>query len=141
MRRFVLITAMVVASASAHAGPSRSLTIGASHQQVATTADQAKTADAATTPVASQTGAAPADQAKPTDTPKYIHRPLAVDTTTVGDSPRGDAAAKSARRTPGRQDYAAHAGYAARPGMMPYRRHHWNAGRVIAALHRYGIYW
>jgi hypothetical protein len=119
MRRFVLITAMAVASVSAHAGPSRSLTIGASHQQVAATADQAR----------------------PADTPKYLHRPLAVDTTTIGDSPRGDDAAKSARRTRGRQDNAAHAGYAARPGMMQHRRHHWSAGRVIAALHRYGIYW
>jgi hypothetical protein len=150
MRKFVLVTAMLVASASAHAGPSsRSLTIGpSSNQQVAATADQSRTADAVT-PVSSQNGAAPAaaDQTRPAETPKYIHRPLAVDTTTIGDTPKADAAAKYGRRNaanPGygaRQSYAAHAGYAGRPGMMPHRRHHFSAGRIIAALHRYGIYW
>ena len=55
MRKFILITAMVLASATAHAGGQRSLTLASSEEP-------AKSAD---TSVA--------------ETPKYVERPSAVD--------------------------------------------------------------
>ena len=69
MRKFVLIAAMVLVSATAQAGASRSLTL-ASNDEV-TAAEQPKSADT------------------PVETPKYVARPAAVDTATP--APKGDA--------------------------------------------------
>jgi hypothetical protein len=66
MRKFVLIAAMVLASASAQAAGSRGLTL-ASNDEPATTAQPA-----------------PA----PADTPKYVERPSAVDTGATADQPK-----------------------------------------------------
>ena len=69
MRKFVLIAAMVLVSATAQAGASRSLTL-ASNDEV-TAAEQPKAAEA------------------PVEAPKYVERPAAVDTATP--APKGDA--------------------------------------------------
>jgi len=66
MRKFVLIAAMVLVSATAEAGQSRSL-ITASAEPIA--AETPKT-DQAATPAAT------------TETPKFVDRPAAVDATT-----------------------------------------------------------
>jgi len=58
MRKFILIAAMVLVSATAQAGVKRGLTMAANDEQPAAT-----------------------DQAKPAETPKYVARPAAVDTT------------------------------------------------------------
>jgi hypothetical protein len=63
MRRLILITAMLVASATAQAGQSRSLTMVAAADEPAVAA-----------PVK------PADEAKPTEAPTYVARPAAIDT-------------------------------------------------------------
>jgi hypothetical protein len=55
MRKFILIAAMVLVSATAQAGVSRGLTMAANDEQPAAT-----------------------DQAKPAETPKYVERPAAV---------------------------------------------------------------
>jgi hypothetical protein len=73
MRKFILIAAMVLASASAQAGGSRGLTL-ASNDDPATT-----------------TQPAPASEATPADAPKYVERPSAVDTKAATDQPKADA--------------------------------------------------
>jgi hypothetical protein len=55
MRKFILIAAMVLVSATAQAGVKRGLTMAANDEQPAAT-----------------------DQAKPAETPKYVERPAAV---------------------------------------------------------------
>jgi hypothetical protein len=72
MRNFVLIAAMVLASASAQAGESRGLTL-ASNDDPAATAQPAP-------------AAAPA----PAETPKYVERPSAVDAKATTDQPKTD---------------------------------------------------
>jgi hypothetical protein len=71
MRRFVLIAAMLLASASAQAAGSRGLTL-ASNDEAATTA------------------AAPS-AAAPAEVPKYVERPPAVDGKATADQPKVDA--------------------------------------------------
>ena len=72
MRKFVLIAAMVLASASAQAAGSRGLTL-ASNDEPAATAQ-----------------AAPAPAAAPADAPKYVERPSAADTK-APEQPKVDA--------------------------------------------------
>ncbi|WP_024515053.1 hypothetical protein [Bradyrhizobium sp. Tv2a-2] len=73
MRKFVLIAAMVLASASAQAGGSHSLTLASNDDPAATTQS------------------APAPEATPADAPKYVERPSAVDTKATTDQPKADA--------------------------------------------------
>jgi hypothetical protein len=112
MRKFVLIAAMVLLSATAQAGQSRSLTMASTDQPAAST-QPAKTADAAS-------------PAAPAETPKFIERPAAVDTTTTAAPPKADPG-KEAPRT-------------ARAG-KPKHRKYWTEARIIGELHRHGIYW
>ena len=71
MRTFVLIAAMVLASASAQAAGSRGLTLASNDEPAAPT----------------QPAPAPA----PADAPKYVERPSAVDTKATPDQPKVDA--------------------------------------------------
>lgn len=81
MRKFILITAMLLASATAQAGPMRSLTLASNEPPAAVEA-----------PKAVQTPAA-------TEAPAYVARPAAVGTTT--EAPKAETtkpvAAKASR--------------------------------------------
>ena len=112
MRKFVLIAAMVLVSATAQAGQTRSL-ITASAEQPAASTQPAKTAQAAT-------------PAATTETPKFVERPVAVDTTTPPTQPKADSG-KPALQT-------ANAG-------KPRHKKYWTEARIIGELHRHGIYW
>jgi len=121
MRKFVLIAAMVLASATAQAGQSRSLTLAANDDQSAAATDQAK--DQAKDQV-TQT-AAPVETPKTAETLKFVERPAAVDTTTSAQPPKADA---------GRPVATAKADKLR-------RKNHWTEARIIGELHRHGIYW
>jgi len=115
MRKFILIAALVLASASAQAAGSRSLTLASSEDQTTVTGEPAKPAEA---PEA-------VEAAKPTETPKYVDRPAAVNTAPSDAAPAVDAAKpapmqKAERRKP---------------------RRDWTEARIIGELHRHGIYW
>jgi len=71
MRKFALIAAMVLASASAQAAGSRGLTLASNDEPAAAT----------------QPAPAPA----PADAPKYVERPSAVDSKATPDRPKADA--------------------------------------------------
>jgi len=72
MRKFALIAAMVLASASAQAGQLRGLTLASNDDPAATTQPT------------------PAPDAAPADTPKYVERPSAIDTKATPDRPKAD---------------------------------------------------
>jgi hypothetical protein len=120
MRKFILIAALVLASASAQAAGSRSLTLASSDDQATAATEQPKPADTA------QSADAPkaVEETKPAETPKYADRPAAVNTAT--DTPKADAAVKAApvQKTERRKP-----------------RRDWTEARIIGELHRHGIYW
>ncbi len=113
MRKFILVAALVLASASAQAADSRSLTRASGDDQAVAAAGQAGPAEA---PKA-------VEETKPMDAPKYLDRPAAVNT--AADAPKADPAKpaqvrKAERRKP---------------------RRDWTEARIIGELHRHGIYW
>jgi hypothetical protein len=159
MRTFVLIAAVVLTSASAQAGESRSLSTYPVSDTTSATPSQpvaSKSLRAENDAPAAQPAETPRYSPPPGDTtsnpppaaetPHYTTRPAAVDnapravtpstashTPSNDYSPRGD--------TPSRSDYSSRGG---RGRMMRAERshhHRLSVGRVIAALHRYGIYW
>jgi cytoskeletal protein RodZ len=129
MRKFVLIAAMALVSATAQAGQSRSLTMvsaeppAASTQPTAAKAQTAQTTDAATPPAAS------------TETPKFVERPAAVDPTTTPAQPKTDIKADT------KADGAKPVRQTANKADRPRHRTHWTEARIIGELHRHGIYW
>lgn len=126
MRKFILITAMVLASATAQAGPMRGLTLASNDQPAA--AGQAKPVEQkvveqkpAETPKAVE---APA----PSEAPVYVARPAAVGTAT--ETPKAETikpVAEKSTKTSGTE--------------KPKRRRESTEARVIRELNRHGIYW
>jgi hypothetical protein len=118
MRKFILIAAMVLASATAQAGQSRSLTLAANDDQPAAAADQAKdqVKDTVT----------PVETPKAAEAPKFVDRPAAVDATTTTAQPSKADAGKPIT--------------AAKADKLR-RNNHWTEARIIGELHRHGIYW
>jgi hypothetical protein len=150
MRTLVLIAAVVVlASASAQAGESRSLSAyPVSNDTIATVQpaaskslradNDAPAAQPAETPRYSPP---PADTTSnpppaPAETPHYTARPAPVD-----NAPRATTTAATPTHAAS-DDYSPREGRG-RHSMRAERGHHHRltAGRIIAALHRYGIYW
>jgi hypothetical protein len=131
MRKFILITAMVLVSAAAHASDPRSLTMGdAPVKSTEVKATDAKTVDAA----------AP-------EAPVYVERPSAVDTNatqpatqpaaqcqpapTTAEAPKTET---SKIETPkSTKDFATFD--------RPKPRRQSTQSRIISELHRHGIYW
>jgi hypothetical protein len=123
MRKFMLITAMVLVSATAHAGGQRSLTLASSDEpakSVETTAVDTKPAEAK-----------PAETL-PAEAPKYVERPAAVDTQPAMQcQPAASTTADAPKVMP--KDIAT--------AEKPKRRHQSTETRIISELHRHGIYW
>jgi hypothetical protein len=122
MRKFILITAMVLASASAQAGVSRGLTLASNDEPVAAV-EQAKEAPKETLKEAPKAVETPS-----AETPKFVDRPAPVNTTT--DAPKGEPAKTVADKDPQTPKVE-----------KPKRRRESTEARVIYELHRYGIYW
>jgi len=118
MRKFILIAAMVLASATAQAGQSRSLTLAANDDQPAAATDQAKDRVKET--------ATPVETPKAAEAPKFVDRPAAVDATTTTAQPSKAEAGKPV--TTAKADKLR-------------RNNHWTEARIIGELHRHGIYW
>jgi hypothetical protein len=139
MRKFVLIAAMILASATAQAGQSRNLSpVAANDEQPATT-----TTTAAPQPKAAEIDApqfqAPTPPAPPAP-PAYEARPPAVApvaTTPSAAPPLATAPPTTTAIPPAKADAprkTAKAGRGRRGGAM-------TEARIIGELHRYGIYW
>ena len=118
MRKFILVAAIALASASAQAGEireTRNLTLAASDQAPVETL---KAEDKAV------------ETAKPAETPKFVDRPSVV--TPAAEAPKADVA-----KTDAAKPVVAQAPKADKPK----RSHYWSEARIIGELHRHGIYW
>jgi len=111
MRKFILIAAMILVSATAEAEQSRSL-ITASAEPTAS--ETPKTAQAAT-------------PAATTETAKFVERPAAVDATTPAE-------ADSCKPTPRTAKIDTKTD-------KPRHKKYWTEARIVGELHRHGIYW
>jgi hypothetical protein len=119
MRKFVLIAAFVLLSATAQAGVTRGLTL-ASSDDPATAAQQSKVPDQAV--VAPKTS----DAQQPAGTPAFVARPAAVDIS--AQAPQPDQARPEKHAATVRAERSR-------------RKHETTEARVIYELHRHGIYW
>ena len=119
MRKFILITTMVLVSATAHAGGQRSLTLASSDEP----AKSVETRPAETTPA----------EATP-ETPKFVERPSVADTKTEQPAAQrqpGPTTADAPKTAP--KDFAT--------TDRPKHRRQSTESRIISELHRHGIYW
>ena len=136
MRKSILIAAVVlVSSAAAHAGPSRSLTLASNDPPAAAQPTKAVEPSKAVEPLKTvepaktvEAPAAPAD-AQTTEAPKFVERPAAVEPCAPGQ-PTADAKPLDAKPV------ATQTPKAARP-----KHKGWTEARIIGELHRHGIYW
>ena len=129
MRKFILITAMVLVSATAHAGGQRSLTLASSDEP----AKSVETKSVETKPAEAKPAEAKPVEATP-DASKFVERPSVVDTKTEQPAAQCQPApttAEAPRTAP--KDFAA--------TDKPKRRHQSTESRIISELHRHGIYW
>jgi hypothetical protein len=116
MRKYMLIAAMVLVSATAQAGQGRSLSLASNDEPAAT--EQPKAAESAK----------PVDAATPAEAPKYVERPAAVEP--AAPAPAADQSKPVADK--GVQPVKAE---------KPKRKRESTEARVIYELHRHGIYW
>jgi hypothetical protein len=120
MRKIILVAAMVLASASAQAGP-RSLSLAAAE-------DQAPAPHVTTTAsVAPQLS----ESAPVTDAPTYVDRPPAVSVpapAAATPTTTNSATATTTTKSTAQAD-------------KPRHKRYWTEGRIIGELHRHGIYW
>jgi hypothetical protein len=150
MRKLFLIAAMVLASASAQAGDSRSLSTNMTTempngQPAAPVQPQADSSLRAYPDTASAD--TPRYRLPPSDAPQqnsapqhYAPRPAVVDNTPQTTPPATAAPSTNVdqpEQTTTRRAPAAHA----RADRPHHRGGPWTAGHIIAELHRYGIYW
>ena len=115
MRKFILIAAMVLISASAQAGASLT---AASNDEPA--AEQPKTGEATKT-------IEPKTEAAKAESPKFVERPAAVE------------AAIPPKAEPAKSDQGRPA--SDKKAEKPRHKHESTEARVIYELHRHGIYW
>ncbi|MDH6261412.1 hypothetical protein [Bradyrhizobium sp. BR13661] len=129
MRKIVLVAAMVLVSASAHAGD-RSLSVSPVTEQ--------SSAPQTTTPAAPATHTT--EVAPATQDPKYFDRPPVVSLAApvVATAPAAPTTATPASTTkPAKIAKPARTAKASTPRLKPY----WTERRIVAELHRHGIYW
>jgi hypothetical protein len=134
MRKFVLVAAMVLVSAGAQAGQVRSLSLAGSDSKAVQ--DSAKTSEPASvveTPraprAADATGAT--DNSKSVERPKFVERPPGVDVRKQRQQ------SQMADGAPHRRQSA----HMSRTGTHRTGHIRLNTSRIVAALHRHGIYW
>jgi outer membrane biosynthesis protein TonB len=121
MRKFILITAMVLVSATAQAGGSRGLILASNDEPAAAPAQSTDTKPVDVKPVETQ----------PAETPKYVDRPSPVETKT--EQPAGQCPCAAPQNAEAPRDTF--------KTVKPKRRHESTEARVIYELHRHGIYW
>jgi hypothetical protein len=132
MRKFILITAMVLASASAQAGD-RSLTLGGGESLPAAASStvnaSGKVADVPVTPAV--------EAPKPPETPKYVERPAVA---APAPQPQAQPASVQPSSTPAAKPVEWKRATAHKSSNRRHARY-WTEGRIIGELHRHGIYW
>lgn len=143
MRKFILVTAMVLVSAGAQAGGSRSLSLAGSDsravQDSARTAEPASAVETQRAPRAAEaTGAT--DTSTSTERQKFTERPPGVDIRRQQSHRQSQMQSRPSRMP---------AGAGRRAQMAQMKQMHMRrpgglrivASRLVASLHRHGIYW
>jgi hypothetical protein len=118
MRKFMLITAMVLVSATAHAGGQRSLTLASSDEPAKSVDTKPAEAKPAETP--------------PAEAPRYVERPAVVDTQPATQCQPAASTNADAPKVISKDIATAE---------KPKRRHQSTEARIISELHRHGVYW
>lgn len=146
MRKFIFITAMVLASATAHAGETRSLSL-ASNEPPAV-AEQPKTLDQKPLEqktveqkiVEQQPVEQKAVEQQPAEVPKAVPAPVAAEAPAYVARP---AAVGTVTAAPKAEMTSPVAGKTSKTASLekPKRRRQTTEARVIRELHRHGIYW
>jgi hypothetical protein len=125
MRKIILVAAMVLVSASAQAGGPRSLSMAPANAPAA--APQTTTA---TTPATAQVS-------EVSTAPKYVDRPPAVSNT----APAAATTATTKTTTTSAPTIARPSPKSTAKAYRPKHKYYWTEARVVAELHRHGIYW
>jgi len=134
MRKLLLVTAMVLISASAEAGQSRSLSLASVDEQATT---QAKPADTTTSQTNAASTAIKSAETSTTDTPKFVERPPGVNSAPAAAAPAPTTTSAQPQPTDAAKPVTAHTAKAGRGK----HRTDWTEARIIGELHRHGIYW
>jgi hypothetical protein len=144
MRKFILVAAMVLASAGvAQAGGSRSLSLAGSDskavQDSARTAEPASAVETQRAPKAADAGATGTPAS--TERQKFAERPPGVDIRRQQSQRQSQMQSRQSRMSAG-------AGRRAQMAQMKQMHMHrpghirlWSTARIVATLHRHGIYW
>lgn len=128
MHRFILIAALVLASATAQAGGSRSLTLASNDEQQPKVVEQKAVEQKAVEQKPAETPKA-VDAPAATDAPKFVARPAAVGSA-AAEAPKAETTRPIAAKTTSMPK-----------AEKPKRRRESTEARVIHELHRHGIYW
>jgi hypothetical protein len=148
MRKIILIAAMVLVSAGAQAGGSRSLSLtGSDSKAVQDSARTAEPASAGETPRAPRAAEATGASDTPTSTErqKFTERPPGVDIRRQPSRRQSQMPSRPSRMSAraGQRRQSAHMSRMG-AGMGMHRPGHirlWSTARIVATLHRHGIYW
>jgi hypothetical protein len=130
MRKFILITAMVLASASAQAGERR-LSVAGSDHSVSPAPAAGASAQMVETSKVSETAAPAAttsDTPAANETPKYVERPALVE-------PKGEPSNAQPSKPVAEKTASAPKAH------KTAHKRYWTEGRIIGELHRHGINW
>jgi hypothetical protein len=143
MRKIILVAAMVLVSAGAQAGGSRSLSLAGSDskavQESAKTVEPASAIDTPRTPKSATSGEASgatgaSETQKSVERQKFAERPPGVDVRRQSQMQQSRMRAHASQRR----------GAPHMAGMGMHRPVHirmFSKARIVAALHRHGIYW
>jgi len=143
MRKFVLVFAMVLVSAGAQAGQLRSLSLaGSESKTVQEPAKSVEPASAIETPRTPRTPKATeaTEATGATEKQKFAERPPGVDVSRQSQRQSQMQSRMPSRVTAGAMPRRAPPRMARGDLRRPHHKH-WNAARIVATLHRYGIYW
>jgi len=142
MRKIILVTAMVLVSAGAQAGGSRSLSLaGSDSKSVQESAKTAEPASAVNAPRVPKSASATSGEAtgstetrKSAERQKFAERPPGVDVRRQSQMQQSRMRAHTSQRRA--------APHMAGMGMhRPVHIRLFSKARIVAALHRHGIYW
>jgi len=144
MRKVILVAAMVLVSAGAEAGESRSLSLTVSDskavQESAKTVEPASAVDASRAPKsANATSAGTAVSTGASERQKFAERPPGVDVRRQSEMRQSQMRQSRMRAHASQRRGAPHmAGMGMR---RPVHVRLFSKARIVAALHRHGIYW
>jgi hypothetical protein len=142
MRKIILVASMVLISAGAQAGQSRSLSLAGGDRAAQEPATNVQAVSAVDTPRAPKS----ADASATADTPKSLERPKFTERPPGVDVRRQSAMQSRQSQRPSQMNVGAASRRAQMAKMKQMKMHRPGpirlvTARIVASLHRHGIYW